>query len=130
VTGGEGDGKMRKNVYRMTTGIVALALLAGGIADVVHIRPLAEGIKRIGYPVYLLTILGCWKTLGATALVWPGLPMLKEWAYAGIFFLMTGAAISHAVCGEKVYVIAPASLAALGVISWWLRPPVILQTSI
>ncbi|MEG9438649.1 DoxX family protein [Edaphobacter sp. HDX4] len=121
---------MRKNVYRMTTGIVALALLAGGIADAIHIRPVAEAIKRIGYPVYLLTILGCWKILGATALVWPGLPRLKEWAYAGVFFLMTAAAISHAVCGEKVYVIAPVSLAALGLISWWLRPPVILQTSV
>jgi hypothetical protein len=114
--------KTRTTVYWATTGILVFALVAGGLADAIHLGPVLKGMARLGYPPYFLTILGLWKILGGLALAWPGLPALKEWAYAGVFFVMTGAAISHAVCGEKAYVIAPVLLGAMGVVSWKLRP--------
>ena len=113
----------RKTIwYWVSTGLVAFALVSGGLVDLAHPRVVVEGMARIGYPLYFLTLVGLWKVLGGLALVWPGLPRLKEWAYAGVFFVMTGAAVSHAVCGEMGYVIAPTVLALLNVMSWALRP--------
>jgi uncharacterized membrane protein len=102
--------------------LVALELMAGGVGDALHLKPFVKGMRSIGYPMYALTILGTWKILGSVALMWPGTSRLKEWAYAGVFFLATGAAISHAVCGEWSRVIAPSALAVLGMVSWSLRP--------
>jgi hypothetical protein len=59
-----------------------------------------ELVTKLGFPLYVLTILGVWKVLGAVALVVPGFPRLKEWAHAGIFFLMTGATMSHAFAND------------------------------
>jgi uncharacterized membrane protein YphA (DoxX/SURF4 family) len=113
----------RKTIwYWVSTGLVAFALVSGGLVDLAHPRGVVEGIVRIGYPLYSITLIGLWKVLGGLALVWPGLPRLKEWAYAGVFFVMTGAAVSHAVCGEMGYVIAPTVLVLLNVMSWALRP--------
>jgi uncharacterized membrane protein YphA (DoxX/SURF4 family) len=112
----------REKGYWTATSLVVFALLAGGMGDVMRLKPVAEGMKRIGYPLYFLTIVGTWKILGGFALVWPGMPRLREWAYAGVFFVMTGAAISHAVCGEVGYVFAPTLLAILGMLSWKLQP--------
>ncbi|HEY2038871.1 MAG TPA: DoxX family protein [Edaphobacter sp.] len=111
----------REKGYWTVTSLVVFALLAGGMADVMHLQPAVEGMTRLGYPRYVLTIVGTWKILGGIAILWPGMPRLKEWAYAGVFFVMTGAAISHAVCGETGYVIAPTFLAILGMSSWALQ---------
>ena len=68
-------------------------------------------------------ILGVWKLLGSVALVIPRFPRLKEWAYAGIFFNMTGAAVSHVVCHDAAWhVVVTLGLSALAVASWALRP--------
>jgi uncharacterized membrane protein YphA (DoxX/SURF4 family) len=112
----------KKVWYWTTTGFVAFALLSGGVADMMHLRPVVEGMSRIGYPMYFLTMVGLWKALGGLALVWSGLPRLKEWAYAGVFFVLTGAAVSHAVCGEMGHVIAPTVLAVMSIVSWALWP--------
>jgi uncharacterized membrane protein YphA (DoxX/SURF4 family) len=92
--------------YWTTTAVVSFELLAGGVTDLVHGRtvlvigpPVVEVITRLGYPVYLLTILGCWKLLGAATLLVPRFPRLKEWAYAGTFFEMTGAIASGLATG-------------------------------
>jgi hypothetical protein len=77
---------------------------------------------QLGYPVYLLTILGVWKLLGAIALLVPRFPRLKEWAYAGIFFEMTGAAASWALCGDNASALGLLIFAALALASWALRP--------
>jgi hypothetical protein len=114
--------KRKRIWYWVSTALVVLALVLGGLADLAHPRAVVEGMVRIGYPLYSLTLIGLWKVLGGLALVWPGLPRLKEWAYAGVFFAMTGAAVSHAVCGETGHVIAPTVLAMLSVVSWALRP--------
>jgi hypothetical protein len=81
-------------------------------------------ITHLGYPPYLLTILGFWKLLGGVVLFAPGLPRLKEWAYAGIFFELTGAAASWVLHGDSAReMITPSILAVLAIVSWALRPP-------
>jgi hypothetical protein len=71
-----------------------------------------------------MTILGIWKLLGGATLLWPGLPRLKEWAYAGILFDLTGATISHLAMGDGVrHAVTPLVIAALALASWALRPP-------
>ncbi len=83
----------------------------------------ADVITHLGYPVYLLTILGVWKLAGGVTLLAPGFPRLKEWAYAGIFFELTGAAASFVARGEITGdLIAPLVLSGLAVASWALRP--------
>ena len=116
--------------YWATTSFVALELLAGGLTDLVHGRealvagqPVVAVITQLGYPVYVLTILGGWKLLGAVTLLLPRLPRLKEWAYAGTFFEMTGAGVSLAVSGAAIGTVSfPLFIAALALVSWALRP--------
>ena len=83
-------------------------------------------VPMLGYPIYFMVILGFWKVLGAIAIVAPRYPRLKEWAYAGIFFDLTGAAASCAAVGGYgaygFHVIAPLILTVLTLASWWLRP--------
>jgi hypothetical protein len=115
---------MRRNLYWITTGLVVFAMLSGGLAEVTEQPQTIDGMKQLGYPVYFIVILGCWKILGSVALLAPGLARLKEWAYAGIFFNMTGAAISHAVRGSDAWhVLVTLALAGLTVASSALRPP-------
>jgi len=112
--------------YWAATAILAFAVLTGGAAQLVHTSGTTETVQVLGYPTYFLTILGLWKVLGATALLVPRFPRLKEWAYAGIFFELTGAAASHALSGDygdyAHHLIAPLVLASLAVASWALRP--------
>ena len=109
--------------YWATTGLLALGAVAGGAAQLARAPANVEGVVALGYPVYLLTILGTWKVLGAAALLAPGLPRLKEWAYAGLFFVFTGAAASHLACHDAAWhAITTIMLAAITVASWALRP--------
>ena len=113
--------KAKKIGYWTSTVIVALLLLSGGVAQVTLQN--AEGFKQLGYPVYFIVLLGVWKVLGALAILAPRLPRLKEWAYAGIFFDLTGAAVSHAASGSSVgNVVGPAVFAVVAIASWALRP--------
>jgi len=85
--------------------------------------PVVEVLEQLGYPVYLLTILGIWKLLGSIALTIPRFPRLQEWAYAGIFFEMTGAAASWIAIGDQTgEFVAPLMFAAFAMTSWVLRP--------
>jgi uncharacterized membrane protein YphA (DoxX/SURF4 family) len=93
--------------YWATTAFASLELLAGGATDLAHGRtalvagePVAEVLAHLGYPAYLLAILGVWKLLGGIALLMPGFPQLKEWAYAGAFFVCMGAVASGMVLGR------------------------------
>jgi hypothetical protein len=109
--------------YWATTGMVVFAMFSGAIAELTQRPETIEGMKQLGYPIYFVMILGVWKLLGSLALVSPGFPRVKEWAYAGIFFNMTGAAVSHVVCRDASWhVVVALSLAALAVASWALRP--------
>jgi hypothetical protein len=118
--------KAKSIVYWATTILVALAIGSGGAAQVAHLQQNVDGFVRVlGYPLYFVTVLGVWKVLGAIALLVPGFPRLKEWAYAGIFFDLTGAAASWAAVGgsgEALHIIAPLILAGFTLTSWALRP--------
>jgi DoxX-like family len=117
-----------KNItYWTTTALVAFFIGSGGGAQVAQFLGNPHGIVPVlGYPMYFFAILGFWKVLGAIAILVPRFPRLKEWAYAGIIFDLTGAAAScAAVGGYGVYafhVLAPLFLAVLAVASWALRP--------
>ena len=109
--------------YWITTSLLGLAFLASGIMELMGGPEVAAGLAHLGYPSYFANILGVWKLLGAAALLAPGLPRLKEWAYAGMFFDLTGAAVSHAAVSDPIgNVLTPLVLTALVVASWKLRP--------
>src|SRR5262249_34951903 len=114
----------RKTVaFGLVTVVVCLAFAGSGIANLVHAPHVAEDMAHLGYPAYFLTILGCWKVLGAAAVAAPAFPRLKEGAYAGMMFDLTGAAISRGVAGDGAAgVIPPCIFASLVIASWGLRP--------
>jgi DoxX-like protein len=109
--------------YWTTTTLIALAFLSGGAAYLVRADVPLRGMAELGYPAYFVMLLGAWKVLGGLALLAPRLPLLKEWAYAGIAFDLTGAAFSHAAVGDPaVKVIVPLVLLGIAAASWALRP--------
>ncbi len=115
--------KGRQLAYWATTGLVALAFAAGGVFDLSLAPEVAAGMESLGYPLYVAQILGVWKLLGAAALLAPRTPLIKEWAYAGIAFDLTGAIASHWFVGDPVAnLAAPAALLALAAGSYLLRP--------
>ena len=119
--------KAKNIAYWTTTALVAFFIGAGGASQLAIPRDNGHGaVPLLGYPTYFFFILGFWKVLGAIAILVPRFPRLKEWAYAGIFFDLTGAAASCiAVGGYGAYgfhVLAPLLIAALTVASWSLRP--------
>ena len=115
--------KARNIGYWVTTGLLAAAFAAGGVGDLTRGPDMVAGMAHLGYPAYFLLILGVWKVLGAVAVLAPGLPRLKEWAYAGMVFDLTGAAFSHAASGDAAgKVITPLVLCGLVAASWALRP--------
>lgn len=113
--------------YWTATVLVAFFVGSGGVAQLTQFQRNAHGVvPLLGYPMYFFAILGFWKALGAIAILVPRFPRLKEWAYAGIFFDLTGAAASCAAVGVygayAFHVLAPLFLAGLTVASWALRP--------
>jgi hypothetical protein len=122
--------KIKTAFYWITTTLIALETLMGGIADLSHGRTaifsgpfVTDVVLGLGYPAYVLAIIGTFKVPGALALVLPGMRRLKEWAYAGIFFELLGAAASLWVCHQRFEVIVPLFLVGLALASWALRPP-------
>ena len=117
--------------YWTVTVLIALETLVGGVTDLIHGRsilvagpPVADVVTHLGYPLYFLGIIGVWKLLGGITLLVPGYPRLKEWAYAGIFFELSGAAASWLACEHNMgEAVAPMLLALLALGSWALRPP-------
>jgi uncharacterized membrane protein YphA (DoxX/SURF4 family) len=111
--------------YWVTTALVVSELALGGVWDVLRVPQVREPIVRLGYPPYFLVILGTWKLLGAVALTIPRFPRLKEWAYAGVLFDLTGAVASLFASGlAGVSTMAyPIAMMGAAVASWALRPP-------
>jgi uncharacterized membrane protein YphA (DoxX/SURF4 family) len=115
--------RTRKVCYWLSTGFAALSLTAAGATNVMRAPQVVTTLSHLGYPSYLATILGTWKLLGVLAILTPGFARLKEWAYAGFFFVLTGAAMSHAASGDPVgVVIVPLVLLAAVMASWALQP--------
>lgn len=115
---------MRVVAYWILTLLFCLAMGASGVMNLIRFEDLKESLTALGYPVYLMTILGVAKILGVFALLLPGTPLLKEWAYAGFTFNLLGASASHAFAGDALLeVIVPLVVLAFAIASYWLRPP-------
>jgi uncharacterized membrane protein YphA (DoxX/SURF4 family) len=115
--------KLKTRGYWVTTGLIAAVLLFGGAVDVAHPPSAVAFLAHLGYPAYFAMLIGTWKVLGSIALLAPRWPRLKEWAYAGVFFDLTGAAVSHAASGDPApRVLVPLVMTALALASWSLRP--------
>lgn len=114
---------MKTTLYWIATALLTAALLLGGVMDLLHAPAVMQAFSALGYPAYVASILGVWKLLGVAAIATPGLPRLKEWAYAGIAFDFSGAALSHAASGDVAPRVAvPLVLLGLAALSWALRP--------
>jgi hypothetical protein len=119
--------KAKNIAYWITTALVAFFIGGGGVAQMWQYHANPHGVVPVlGYPTYFFAILGFWKVLGAIAILAPRFPRLKEWAYAGIFFDLTGAVASIVAVGVygvyAFHIIAPLVIAGLAVASWALRP--------
>lgn len=115
--------KRNKIIYWVATLWLSLGMTATGIVQLKQIKEEAAMMQHLGYPLYFLTLLGIWKLLGVIAVLMPRFPLVKEWAYAGFFFAMSGAMVSHLAVGDGAKeFFGPALLLFLTVISWWFRP--------
>lgn len=115
--------KRNKIIYWISTIWLALGMLSSAIVQLIKVKEEVDNITQLGYPVYFLTIIGIWKILGLVALFVPKFLLLKEWAYAGFFFAMSGATISHIASGNSIAKILPSLLLlVLTVVSWYFRP--------
>jgi hypothetical protein len=114
---------IRTAAYWITTVLGPTSFVMGGVLSLQQSPDVVAGVTHLGYPLYFATLLGVWKLLGAIAITAPGLPRVKEWAYAGFVFDLTAAAVSHAAVGDSAAdVAAPLVFLALVAASWALRP--------
>ena len=115
--------KRNKIIYWIATLWLALGMLSTAIVQLIKMDEEVKNFSNLGYPLYLMTILGVWKILGVIAILIPKFPLLKEWAYAGFFFAMSGALFSHIISGDDaIALFGPALLLVLTVLSWYFRP--------
>jgi hypothetical protein len=115
--------KRKVIAYWICTVVIALCIGSGGLAQVLRVPQNVEGMTALGYPLHFIVLLGVWKVLGAGTLLAPGLRLVKEWAYAGIFIDLSGAVVASASNdGGAFHVIAPTVLIGFLAASWALRP--------
>ncbi|TSJ41336.1 DoxX family protein [Fluviicola chungangensis] len=115
--------RTKKIIYWIATIWLSLGMLSTGIVQLLQMEQDTKRMAELHYPVYLLTLLGIWKILGVIAVLVPKFPILKEWAYAGFFFAMSGAVFSHLASGSPASEIFPSILLlVLTVVSWYFRP--------
>lgn len=112
-----------KIIYWISTLWLALGMLSTAAVQLMQSKEEADSMAHLGYPLYFLTLLGIWKILGVIAVLIPKYPLLKEWAYAGFFFAMSGAIFSHfAVADDAKDFFGPTLLLILTLVSWYFRP--------
>lgn len=115
--------KRNKIIYWIATAWLSLGMLSTGVVQLIKMKEEADMFTRLGYPSYLLTLIGVWKILGVAAILIPKFPVLKEWAYAGFVFVMSGAIVSHlAVNDAAKELFGPSLLLVLTAVSWYFRP--------
>ena len=115
--------KRNKIIYWIATLWLSLGMVSTGIVQLLKVKEEVDLFTHLGYPGYLLTILATWKFLGVVAMLIPKFPLLKEWAYAGFFFNMSGALFSHITSGSPMSdIFPPLLLLTLTVVSWYFRP--------
>lgn len=118
--------KSKTIIYWTTTAIMGFVMLSGGVGDILRPAALAAGMALLGYPAYFSIILGVWKVLGGITILVPKYPRLKEWAYAGIMFDVTGATASHAFSADYgaayFHIWVPLLMGVFTLLSWYYRP--------
>jgi uncharacterized membrane protein len=115
--------KTKKTIYWVSTIFLSIGMLAGGIQQMLQTGGYNEIVTQLGYPLYMLSIIGTWKIFGVISILVPKKPLLKEWAYAGFFFTMSGATISHFAVGQPITEAIPSIiLLVVTATSWYFRP--------
>ena len=115
--------KTHRIIYWVATIWLSLGMVSTGIVQVMQLDEEVQKMSALGYPSYFLTLIGIWKIAGVVAVLMPKLPLVKEWAYAGFFFLMSGALFTHLAVGDKAIEYFGASLLlVLTMLSWYFRP--------
>lgn len=115
--------KRNKIIYWIATVWLALGMTSTGIVQLTGMQEEADSFTRLGYPLYLMALIGTWKILGVITVLIPKFPLVKEWAYAGFFFVMSGALISHIAVGDPpMELFGPSLLIMLTFLSWYFRP--------
>lgn len=115
--------KRNKIIYWLATGLLSFGMFASGVSQLLHLKEMDTIITHLGYPLYLMTIIGIWKILGVIVILIPKFKLLKEWAYAGFFFLLTGALISHIAMGDEgKAILGPLFQTLFVIMSWYFRP--------
>lgn len=117
------SGRPRLAWYWVTTALVAITLAGSALEDLTLVRAVRDEVANIGFPTYALSIIGIWKLLGTAALLVPRRPLLKEWAYAGTFFLFTGGLAANMIKDTGYNnIVLLVILIPLTIASWALRP--------
>jgi hypothetical protein len=115
--------KRDKIIYWIATIWLSLGMVSSGIVQLIRLPREVAMMEHLGYKPYFMTIIGSWKLIGVIVVLLPKLPLLKEWAYAGFFFAMTGAIMSHLACkDEAMELFGPVLLLLLTIVSWYFRP--------
>jgi hypothetical protein len=115
--------KRNKIIYWIATVWLSLGMVSTGIVQLVKMREEVDKMTQLGYPGYFLPLIGIWKMLGVIAILMPKFALVKEWAYAGFFFTMTGALYSHVASGSAAgELFGPGLLLVLTIVSWYFRP--------
>ncbi len=116
--------KRNKIIYWVATALLSVGMLGSGLAQIFHAEAMVDLITPLGYPPYLLYIIGAWKIPGVIAILIPRFKLVKEWAYAGFFFVMTGALVSHLASGDESVkgIIGPFMQTVFIILSWYFRP--------
>lgn len=115
--------KKNKIIYWVSTALVSLVMMGSGIAQMLHTKAMDELINHVGYPLYFMYIIGVWTIIEVFAILITKYPLIKEWAYVGFFFLMTGALISHLAIGDSgIAVFVPLLQTIFIILSWHFRP--------
>ena len=114
--------KRNKIIYWIATLWLSLGMISTGFVQIIKMKEEADMMTHLGYPPYFLTILGVWKILGVIAILIPNFPLVKEWAYAGFFFAMSGAVLSHLAAGDAAKdFFGPVLLLILTILSWYFK---------
>ena len=118
------QGKGKLIVYWIFTVLFTVGMFSSGLQQIFRQKDMVDMVGELGYPMYFMTIIGVWKILGVIAVLMPGFKLLKEWAYAGFFFVMTGALISHLAVGDYAVkaMLGPIFQTLFIVLSWYFRP--------
>lgn len=115
--------KRNKIIYWIATVWLSLGMLSTGIVQLIHLKQEGEMMRHLGYPDYVMTLIGFWKIPGVIFILIPRFPLIKEWVYAGFFFAMSGAVVSHLATGDgATELFGPVLLIVLTCISWYFRP--------